>query len=395
MLRTFALASVLAAFGASAQDLGLDFSEAKTPPEFKPSILFIGITPSEADAILSVRAKLLEQELLKVISETEMFAEVKTPTQAAGVSTEARKCTDFSCLEALAEKTNVHRIVFGNLTKSGPNTLLTFSGFDPTLPAVLPAQVESSDQQPKPKAGGFAGIAAAPPKSQAQLDKEFIAKARPVFNELLKPLETPLGKLSIDVIDQKAVTRVKGKELGTGSFEKAVPSTNYDVEVTLEGYLPFGQTVHVDPMKTTQVKVTLIAQAVERPIAEAKAVDEGNAVYKRPGALVAAVGLVALAVGVYFGSAAGGISKAATNNGGTYSITRAQAKSAYTDALLANILIPVGAVALAAGGVWAFVLPMFQKKPAAAPGGPVTPAESGGEGQSTSLGITFGLQGRF
>src|SRR3954470_14114811 len=92
-------------FGAYAQDeLGLDFSEAKTPPEFRPSVAFLGVTPDQAEEPLAARAKLLEAELIKALNESERFDTVKTPLDAAKISTSARKCLDFACLETLAEK---------------------------------------------------------------------------------------------------------------------------------------------------------------------------------------------------------------------------------------------------------------------------------------------------
>jgi hypothetical protein len=389
-LKPLALATALFSCAAFAQDLELDLSEAKTPKEFQPSIVFIGVTPAEADAVLSARAKLLEAELLKAVKETEQFAVVKTPQDAAGVSTEARKCVDFACLEGLTEKLGVHRAIWAQLTKSGPNTLLSIGGFDATLPSVLPAQVESADKQEKAKTSGFAGFTG---KSQAQLDKEFVAKAKPVFNQLLKALETPLGKIAVDVIDQKAVTRIKGKEIGTGNFEKLFPAASYDLEVECEGYNSFTQTVKVEPTKTSAVTVTLVAKAVEKPVQQVVVVEENpNAVYKRPGVFIAAAGLVAMAVGFYFGATAANIEKRAVPGGdGILGITRAQALSAQTDATMATILITAGAVVLAGGAAWAFVLPIFQKKPAAAPAAP-GPSE-GGEG--SGFGVTLGVGGHF
>src|SRR6185436_12068299 len=145
------------------------------------------------------------------------------------------------CLEALAEKLGVNRIITCTLAKAGPGTVLTINGFDPTLPAVLPAQVESAEKDEKAKIGGFAGIKG---KTQAERDKEFLAKVRGPFSEMMKNIATPLGKIAVDVIEQKAVTKVKGKELGTGSFEKTMPVGNYDVEVNAgEEYETYTQTV--------------------------------------------------------------------------------------------------------------------------------------------------------
>ncbi len=386
MHKAFISIAALLASSALAQDMGLDLSEAKTPAEFKPSIGFIGVTPAELDSGLSGRAKLLEPELLNALVATEQFSVVKTPVAAAEVSADARKCFDFACLDALAQKMGVDRLVTATLAKAGPGTVLMIYGFDSTLPSVLPASVESQEKNEKAAMGGFSGLAG---KSQAQRDKDFIIRAKPVFNELVKSLETPLGKISIDVIDQKAVTTIRGKEVGVGNFEKAYAAGSYDISVGTGDYLPFTATVVIEPQKVAQVKVTLVAKPVERAPEPVVVVETGNPVYRRPGLYLAAAGLIAMAVGFGFGAAAGGIERQSThiNGDGTVNITRAQAMSARTDALLANILITVGAVALAGGVVWAFVLPMIgPKKPVATP-----PPPGPNEGEGSGFGFTAGV----
>jgi hypothetical protein len=378
---------------AQAQDeLGLDFSEAKTPPEFRPSVAFIGVTPDQAEEPLAARAKLLEAELIKAANESERFSTVKTPLDAAQVSTTARKCLDFACLEALAEKLQVNRIVTCTLAKAGPGTVLTINGFDPTLPAVLPSTVESGEKQEKAKIGGFAGIAG---KSQAERDKEFLAKVRGPFGEMLKSIATPLGKLDVDVIEQKAITKAKGKELGTGSFFKALPVGNYDLEVTAEDYQPFTQTITVEPMKTASVKVTLIAKPVERRAEPTVSSEPAPAFYKRPGLYVALVGAVLMGVGFTFGGLAKQTENRAidANHDGVIDITRTQANTAKTQALLANVFVATGAVAFGAGVVWAFIVPMVTSK-GSAPSGPQGPSgpgdpEGSGFGFSAAVGGTF------
>lgn len=384
---------LLLPLAASAQDeLGLDLSEEKTPAQFRPAIAFIGVTPEQAEEPLAVRAKLLEAELLKAINDSERFSTVKTPVDAAGVTTTARKCRDYACLDALAEKLGVHRIVTCTLAKAGPGTVLTINGFDPTLPAVLPTTVESGEKQEKAKIGGFAGIAG---KSQGERDKELLAKVRGPFSEMLKQIATPLGLLSIDVIEQKAVTRIKGKELGSGSFQKPMPAANYEVEVTSDEYLPFSQAVTVEPGKKVEVKVSLVAKPVDRTLEPIVETEPAPVFYKRPGVYVALVGAILIGVGFTFG----GIAKSTENRAvdrdpadGIIDITRSQANTAKTQALLANVLVSVGGVALAAGAIWAFVIPMIPTKSGGArPSGPSSPGDPEGSG----FGFSAGLGGTF
>ena len=376
---------------ASAQDeLGLDFSEEKTPVEFRPSIAFVGVTPEQPEEPLAARAKLLEAELFKLIGESEQFAAVKSPLEAATVSTTARKCLDFACLEALAEKLGVQRIVMGTLGKSGPGTVLTLYGFDPTLPAVLPMSIESGEKQEKAQLGGFAGIAG---KSQAQRDKEFLGKTKGPFNEMLKKIATPLGKLAIDVIEQKAVTRVRGKELGTGSFEKAMPVGTYEVEVVSDEYQPFTSSVTIEPAKKAVVKVSLVAKPVEVAPLPVVTAEPAPAFYKRPGLYVVLAGAIVMGLGFMFG----GMAKSTENRAkdadldGYIDITRSQAQTAKTQALLANILVATGGVMMGAGAIWAFVIPLIPSKSGGqAPAGPAPgDPEGSGFGFSAAVGGTF------
>ena len=150
----FAVLTALACstIGWAQDEMGLDLSEPETPPEFRPSIGFIGITASEADEALTARARILETELAKIFTGNTSFGTVKNQAavgRAAGSNEAARKCVDFQCLEGLSQKLEVDRLIGGTLAKSGPATLLTIYGFDGTLQAVVGAQVESGEKEEK------------------------------------------------------------------------------------------------------------------------------------------------------------------------------------------------------------------------------------------------------
>jgi hypothetical protein len=393
-VKRLALALTLVPTLAAGQDFGIDLSEEKTPPEFRPSIAFVGVTPAEADEQLAGRARLLEAELLKSLADTEDFATVKQPVDVAGISATARKCLEPACLNELADKLQVHRVITATLSRAGPGTVLQISGFDPTLPAVLPASIESGEKQDKAAIGGFAGIAG---KSQAQRDKEFITKARPVFVEMVKKLKTPLGKLGVDVIEPQAITRVKGKDLGTGTFEKALPAATYELEVTCEGYLPFTSTVTVEPMKKADVKVTLVAKPIDpstRPMAQVR--ETGTPFYKRPGLFMAIGGAALVGLGFMFGAMAKGVENRAVDDDGdgVLDITRAEANGARTNAVLANVFVPLGGAMMVGGLIWFFVTPSV--KGTVAPAGPALPSdEQEGAGFGAVNGLTVGMGGTF
>ena len=182
--------------------------------------------------------------------------------------------------------------------------------------------------------GGFAGLAGKP---RAQSDKEFVKKATPTFMEVLQKLGTPLGKIAIDVIDTNAVTTIKGKEAGTGNFEKVLPVGNYELVTTTTDYEPYQTTVKVEPQKLTTVRVTLIARALTvAPVTTVKRDDGRPSAFKRPGLYIAIAGIIAAGVGIALGQSAKGVESrsAQLNDMGVSPITRAEANGATTNALL-------------------------------------------------------------
>ena len=387
--------AVLTALACSAiagaqEEMGLDLSEPEIPAEFRPTIGFIGITPAEQDEVLIARSRLLEAELLKILGGNQSFKSVKSPAEAgrAGGSPEAaRACTDFQCLEGLAEKMEVHRLIGGKLSKSGPASLLTIYGFDGTLQAIIGQQIESSEKEEKKLIGGFAGIAG---KSQSQRDKEFVKKATPTFIEVLQKLSTPLGKIAIDVIDTNAVTTIKGKEIGTGSFEMVLPATSYDLVTTTTDYLPFETTAKVESLKSVPVRVLLVAKPVNGVPLAAKKTDDGRpSAFKRPGLYIAIAGAILAGVGVAMGQMAKGTESRSKqlNEAGVSPVTRAEAQGARTQALLSNIFVGVGAGAFVGGLLWFFLTPTAAP-PAAAP--PVD-----GESAGAGYGFIAGMGGTF
>lgn len=386
---TLAVSVSTAAFS---QELGLDLSEPEVPNEFRPAIGFLGVTPEENDEALSARAKLLEAELFKLLSSNSNYGGVKNQAQvaaAAGSAEAMRACTDYACLEGLAHKLDVYRLVGMRLSKSGPGSMLTIFGYDGALPSVIGSQVESGEKEEKKLIGGFAGIAG---KSQAQRDREFVKKATAPFLEMLQKLGTPLGKLVVDCIDSAAVTTLRGKEVGAGSFEKLLPVGTYDLKTSSAEYLPFEQQVKIAPQQQFTVKVVLIAKPVEKAPVAVKKSSGGPTIATRPGLYIAIVGAIAAGVGIYFGQMAKATERRSLElNNGVSPITRADANWAKTEALMANIMVGVGAAAFVGGGLWFFLTPT--PKASVAPVGPAAPVDSDTAG--AGFGYMAGVGGKF
>ncbi len=385
--------ALLASTPTFGQGFELDLSEKpNVPEEFRPTIAVLGVTSGEAapDPVITARAKLLESELDRVVAAMTDFGRIVSPADAAkalGAEAEAaRKCIDFSCLDTYAKKIKVDRLVLAIISKSGPGHVVKVYGFDGALNEVVQAEFESGEKQEKAAMGGFAGLQG---KSQAVKDKELVKKSTPVFSEVVHKLTTPNGKLTVDTAEPTAVTTLSGGyEGGTGSFTKVVPRGAYDVKTSAPDYQPFEAHVTIEPMKTAEVKVVLIAKPVEvKPVATLPK-EESTPVYQRPGLYLAVAGVAAVVVGVALGASAKGIESKAVdaNQDGALDITRAQAKTAQSDALMANVLVGVGAAAIAGGGIWFFVAPGKVKHAE----GPEPGGDVGG-----GFGVTAGVGGRF
>jgi len=387
-LRLVGLSLPLCCSVAFAQGFELDLSEPEIPAEFRPSIAVIGITsgaPAE-DPLLTSRARQLETELLKSATGNPAFGKVMNPTQVseelgAGAA-QARKCVDYACLDALAKKLKVDRLILGLVTSSGPASLLTLHGFDAVLPEVIEARVESAERAEKAKIGGFAGIQG---KSQAQKDKEFVRSAVPVFFEVLEKIKESNGKIVVDSAEASSIATINGTEFGVGAFEKVVPRGSYDVKVNAAGYLPYEAKVVVEPQKVAQVKVLLAAKPIERKV-EVVEVRTGTPATERPGLYIAIAGLAAVGVGIGLGMMAKGVeARAKPDANGVVPISRTAAKGAQTNAMIANVLVGVGAAATVGGGLWFALTPGATKKKEEA-----APVDSGG-----GFGAMVGYGGSF
>ncbi len=350
-------AALLCARAALAQDFELDLSEEQAPAapsELRPIIVLLAVTAGDAEEISASRGKQLEAEVLKQLGQGDQFQTVLEPSMAKEQLGEgyaaAVACTAYACFDEAAKKLKAHRVVRFTVQKQGVGSLVSAWGYDPALNEVLVATQDSGEKAEKV----FLGVAG---KSQAMKDREYLKKMSPFLASTLKKLATPNGRITVDSAEPSAVVKVDGVEVGSGSLEAIVQRGARTVTVTGAGYKPFEQTVTVEPLKNAEVTVTLVALPLDMTQIRQSEKPTGTPLFKRPGLYIALAGAVAIAAGIGVGQSAAAV-KARLEAGGTpVSVTRTEAKGAEGSATLANVLVGVGAAAVAGGVTWIILTP--------------------------------------
>lgn len=382
----FVAVAVLFAAPSLAQDFELDLSEEKPPkppPELRPTVAVLSVTAADKEESSAGRAKILESEVLKQLAQSDDFQTVVEPSlvvKTLGAEAgKAQTCADWACFDWAAKALRVHRALRITVAKAGPGSEVTVIGYDPGFSELLTLSQESGEKAEK----SFLGVAG---KSQAQKDREFIKKIAGFIKSSLVKMATPNGKISVDSPEASAAATIDGVEAGVGSFEAVVQRGLRTVRVAVAGFEPFEEQVKVEPQKTAPVKVTLKAKPMEVAAPVAVVQDPGTPIYQRPGLYLAVAGAVAVGVGIAFGQMAMGTQRAIDAGGDPVSVTRAQAKNASTQALLANILVAGGGALVAGGAVWVILTPSAgaPPPPAVEPGSKDT-----GAGAMVHFGGTF------
>lgn len=369
------------ALPALAQDFeGLDLSGDEPTPqianEYRPTLAVISVKAADKEDVSASRARQLEAELLKQLGQGDLFQTVTEPsqvrTQLAAEFAAAEACIDYACFDALAKKLNVHRVVRLTVAKHGAGSMVEMYGFDPGFNEVLHVGQESGEKAEK----SFLGVAG---KSQAAKDKEFLKKMGGFLTQVQKRLSTANGKIIVDNADPGALVTIDSSEGGVGNVEAIVQRGVRTVKVTAKGFKPFEKSVTVEPAKDVTVQVTLEAIPLD-PVAQ-PVVKEGPSqnVFTKPGLYLALIGAGAIATGIAFGQSAQNVKTRVEAGGDPVQVTRAQAKGAPTQALLANVLVGAGAAAVAGGVTWIIVTlpppaPTESVKPVIEPTESVTPA---------------------
>jgi hypothetical protein len=369
---------------AFAQEFELDLSEPKAhkaPPELRPTIALLKVRRADDDPITASRAKLLEDELLRLTQEGDEFKTVMDPAlaerNAFDRATEFSGCESFACFESAARVLKVDRVVKLSIAKSGAGHIINFFGFDPGLPEMVTATHDSLERAEKT----FVGMVG---RAQSLKDRDFMKKVVPILVATLGRLTTANGTLNVDNIEQSSVVSIDGVEVGSGSLTKILQRGKHTVLVTSEGYRPFAADVAIEPLMTANLKVTLVAKPAEVSTTVVPVEILKAPFYQRPGLYVAVVGAVAVAVGTVFGLSASRVQSRLAAGGDPVSVTRNEAKNAASNGLVANLLWGVGGAMIVGGGAW-FIL---------TPG--VAPATKGLEPSESGLsGVTLGFGGTF
>lgn len=353
-LRSFVLAAVVVSSGAFAQDFELDLSgdsKPAVPPEMRPSIAVLSVKAVDKEEVSATRARLFEQELVKQLTTGDAYTTVIDPAGSKlGLGAEfaaADACADYACWEAAAKKLKVHRLVRLTVQKQGAGSLVTMYGWDPGFNEVLVVSQESGEKAEKT----FLGVAG---KSQAQKDKEFLRKMSGFMSQVQKTMSIGNGKIVVDNADPSAVVSVEGADGCVGSCEIIAQRGSRTVKVSAAGYKPFSQTITIEPGKVVEVKVQLVAIPIEvAPVVKNDKPQES--VFSKPGLYVALAGAVAAGVGIALGQSAQSVKTRVAAGGDPVAVTRADAKAAPTNAILADILVGVGGAAVAGGVTWIIV----------------------------------------
>lgn len=379
---------------AGAQGFELNLTEEKpeaAPVELRPSLAVVSVRAADGEEVSASRARQLETELFRQLAQGTLFQTAVDPATAKqGLGADfgkAEVCVDFACLEQAAQTLKVNRLLRLTVAKRGVGSVVTAYGYDPGFNEVLVISQDSEEKAEKV----FLGVAG---KSQAQKDREFLKKIGPFLLQLQKKLSTPNGKIVVDNADPSAVVTVDGHEAGIGSAEIIVQPGVRKVKVTSPGYVPFEQTVTVPSAKAIEVKVSLVALPIE-PVVTIKAVEEPKgSLFLKPAFYLAVAGGAAMAVGLGFGLSAQGVKAKLEAGGDPVRVTRAEAKVAPTNAMVANVLVGVGAAAVAGGVTWMALAPTPP-----APASPPVPKTGTGEPTETTTpgptGAIFSVGGSF
>lgn len=355
MKNTLLASLLLVASSALAQEFELDLSggteekQPEVPAELRPTIGVLSVKAADKEEVSASRARQLEAELLKTLEQGEKFSTIVSPGTAkvmlGAEYAAADACVDYACFEGVAKKLKVHRLVRLTVQKQGAGSLVTMTGWDPGFNEVLVVSQESGEKAEK----SFLGVAG---KSQAQKDKEFIKKMQGFIGQVQKTLSIANGKIVVDNAEPTAAVLVDGVESGTGSVEIIAQRGNRTVKVTGQGYSPFAQSVTIEPGQTVEVKVSLVAIAIE-PVKIEKPVEEAQGgIFTKPGLYLAVVGAIAVGAGIAFGQSAQGVKTKLEAGGDPVGVTRAEAKQAPANAMLANVLVGAGSAAVAGGVTW-------------------------------------------
>lgn len=345
--------------------------------ELQPTLAVLEVTAPDGDAVSVSRARQLEAELLEAVGKSERFQMVLTPAQVKSQLGETPACADLDCFKLARSKLKVHRLARLTVQRQGTGSLVTVVGFDPSLPTLKLAALDSAEKAEQT----FLGLAG---RTQRQRDRDFLRRLVPLSLSALKRLSTANGKLVVENRDPAVTVFLDGEPVGNGRVELVMQRGPHTVSIGSQVYEPFSQNVTVEPLKPAIVDVQLVAKPLATPVATPMTVVVSSTpLTQRPGLYVALAGAAAAAVGAGLGLSTLSVQSRLDAGGRPVSVTRAEAVGAQTTAVLSSVLLAGGAVLIGGGLIWVALTPVKRTQVG-------EPTESvGPEGCTLHLGGTF------
>jgi hypothetical protein len=361
------LAFTVVAAAAQAQEL---------EEELRPKLAVLEIVASDGDSGSVGRARQLEAELLEAVAKSGRFQAVLTPAQVKSQLGETLSCTELDCFKTARAKLKVDRLVRLTVQRQEGSSLVTVLGFDPSLPALRRAALDSAERA-EPTFLGLAG------RSRAERDRDFLKRMVALSLSAVNKLGIANGKLVVLNRDPAVTVLLDGETVGTGHVELVLQRGPHTVSITSTLYEPFTQTVSVEPLKVAEVDVPLVAKPVGTPaVAQLQVTYASTPIAQRPGLYVALAGAVAAAVGVGLGVSTLSVQSRIDAGGKPVAVTRAEAVAAETNAVRSSVLIGGGAALTAGGLLWVALTPVKRIE--------LEPTESvGPQGCTLHVGGTF------
>ncbi len=366
------LAFTLVAAVAHAQEL----DEVSAQQELRPTLAVLEIVAPEGDAMSVSRARQLEAELLEAVGKSERFQSVLTAAQVKSQLGETPSCTALDCFKTAATKLKVHRVVRLTVQKQGAGSVVSVLGFDPSLPELKRASLDSAEKAEQT----FLGLAG---RSRAERDRDFLKRMVPLSLSAVNKLGIANGKLVVQNRDPSVSVLLDGATVGTGRVELVLQRGTHTVSIASSLYEPFTQTISVEPLKVAEIDVPLVAKPVATPaVASLQVTYSSTPIAQRPGLYLALAGAVAAAIGVGLGVSTLSVQSRIDAGGRPLSVTRAEAVGAETNAVLSSVLIGGGAALTAGGLLWVALTPVKRIE--------LEPTESvGPQGCTLHVGGTF------
>jgi len=291
---------------AHATELGLDLTEEpdSSGERFAPSLAFVGIQAvgkRQTDRIKRLTTEF--QRDLNAAVQAGRFSRLLGPKEVLPALKELKKthaeCRDLACMALLAETLGVDRIISGALTPSGPGSLLTLWGYEPTAKQLITETAESPEREQQQQTSGFMGLMK---PSKTKTEAEFSSRTRNAWMRIMASLGVGLGKLTVDAVESSTKVSLSGQEIGSGSFEILLERGHYSLLAEAEGFLPFNADITIRPHQVELVRVLMVAKPLDRSF-DAQTWKESDSrqnkpIYTHPGLYVAIAGAAVMGVGI-------------------------------------------------------------------------------------------------